>query len=44
VLHEEVDVKLCRTEQDGTIFRVIQNGLIYNNRVALKARVVVNRI
>lgn len=44
VLHEEVDVKPSRADNDGTIFRVIQNGLVYNSRVALKARVVVNRV
>ena len=44
VLHEEVDVKSGRADEDGTIFRVIQNGLVYNSRVALKARVVVNRV
>lgn len=43
-LHEAVDVKPCRVEQDGTVFRVIQNGLAYNNRIVLKARVVVNRV
>ena len=43
VLHEEVDIKPSRADDDGTIFRVIQNGLVYNSRVALKARVVVNR-
>jgi hypothetical protein len=43
VLHEEVDIKPSRSDQDGTIFRVIQNGLVYNSRVALKARVVVHK-
>jgi hypothetical protein len=43
LLHDEVDSKPSRGELDGTIFRVIQSGLVYNNRVALKARVVVNR-
>jgi len=43
LLHDEVDSKPSQEEIDGTIFRVIQNGLAYNNRVALKARVVVHR-
>jgi len=43
LLHDEVDSRPSRDELDGTIFRVIQTGLVYNNRVALKARVVVNR-
>jgi len=43
LLHDEVDSKPSREELDGTIFRVIQNGLAYNNRVALKSRVVVHR-
>ena len=43
LLHDEVDSRPSRDELDGTIFRVVQTGLVYNNRVALKARVVVNR-
>ncbi|MDR2733806.1 MAG: nucleotide exchange factor GrpE [Spirochaetota bacterium] len=43
LLHDEVDSKPSRVDLDGTIFRVIQNGLAYNNRVALKSRVVVHR-
>jgi hypothetical protein len=43
LFHDEVDSRPSGNDLDGTIFRVIQNGLVYNSRVALKARVVVNR-